>query len=440
MGLFKRASKQHHDEEPPPEEAGGPPSASASEVLKSPNNVVCTVRDHYKWLLEEALENRENVVFVENVTDLPSAQIFQESVDEIPATPTSSRRRSRKKPVNNSPLRLEVQDPNNEILLAIHASSEAFDGIVDKDELVRTLQRCRADHLEISPPSRLVNWDVTKEECMNVVGSEMPTLLGTKAKGAEHVAVLKEPMGSRGTGIFFVRNAEEIHSIVEEHRKAAVEDPNFLTDLIALKGRIPSWVLQAEIRPCMLIRGRRKFHIRTYVVGLERLDTEELIETYVYARHEVRIALEAVQDDDGDNRDRAAHIIDGAYSQDDGRALLEDVPELESFSSKIETFVAKIFAQHLVNDISRRVGRSASESPGSPARKFALAGLDIMVTEDKRLYLLEVNLNPMLPPAEAVGEKFRNHLVGFMGDLVGLVVGAKTPNFKASSAILAKKT
>jgi hypothetical protein len=85
----------------------------------------------------------------------------------------------------------------------------------------------------------LVNWDVTKEECINVVGRDMPTLLGHE--GPETVAVLKEPMGSRGTGIFFVRNAEEIHSIIDEHKKEAMSKPNFLDDLIEAKGRIPSW-------------------------------------------------------------------------------------------------------------------------------------------------------------------------------------------------------
>eukprot|EP00339_Tiarina_fusa_P028620 CAMPEP_0117020124 /NCGR_PEP_ID=MMETSP0472-20121206/15338_1 /TAXON_ID=693140 ORGANISM="Tiarina fusus, Strain LIS" /NCGR_SAMPLE_ID=MMETSP0472 /ASSEMBLY_ACC=CAM_ASM_000603 /LENGTH=126 /DNA_ID=CAMNT_0004725247 /DNA_START=16 /DNA_END=396 /DNA_ORIENTATION=+ len=125
------------------------------------------------------------------------------------------------------------------------------------------MQRCRCENLELSPPSRLINWDVTKEECMNLVGESLPSLLGNKNK--EKVAVLKEPMGSSGTGVFFVSNAHEIHEIIEEHRKRAQNEPDFLDNLIAAKGRIPSWVLQAEIVPCLLIRGRRKFHIRTYV-------------------------------------------------------------------------------------------------------------------------------------------------------------------------------
>lgn len=232
MGLFsKRGSKDKLSDVAVGETGAPPPS---EDVLMAPNKVICTVGEQYKWLLQEALKDTaSNLLIVEQETELPTSL----QTDDIP--PETPSRRRKKKSSSFCPLRLEVQDSNDELLLAVHGISEAFDGIEDKDELVRTMQRCRCDHLEISPPSRLVNWDVTKEECMNVVGKEMPTLLGSKNQ--EGVAVLKEPMGSRGTGIFFVRSAEEIHTIIEEHRKRAVEDPNFLPEIIAMKGRIPSW-------------------------------------------------------------------------------------------------------------------------------------------------------------------------------------------------------
>ena len=48
-------------------------------------------------------------------------------------------------------------------------------------------------------------------------------------------------------------------------------------------------VLQAEVAPAMLIRNRRKFHIRSYVVVVERTD-DEVLDMLVYGRHEVRVA------------------------------------------------------------------------------------------------------------------------------------------------------
>jgi hypothetical protein len=207
--------------------------------MLAPNNVVCNVLEDWQWFLEGALKDSVTLSIVGDLTELPSAGLGDATTDLTPPASTPSRRRRKKAP-SACPLRVEVKSEEGRLLCASHGSSEAFDGLEDKDELFRTLQRCRCDHLELSPPSRLINWDVTKDECRNVVGDKMPALGGTKDDG-ETVAVLKEPMGSRGTGIFFVRNAEEIHEIIDEHKKRAMSKPGFLDDLIASKGRIPSW-------------------------------------------------------------------------------------------------------------------------------------------------------------------------------------------------------
>jgi hypothetical protein len=253
MGIFRKRGSQSDSQivedgvnksvrqvsQPPPP----PPAAPAIDVLAAPNAVVCTVHGPWQWLLEAAFEEGNNLSIVDNISELPTAAQSDEDKKELspPPTPaTPSGRRRFRKPTSACPLRVEVKDSDGRVVRASHANSEGFDGLEDKDELFRTLQRCRCEHLELSPPSRLVNWDVTKEECSNVVGKEMPTLLGNKGS-PEAIAVLKEPMGSQGTGIFFVRNAEEIHDIIVEHKKEAMTKPNFLDDLIASKGRIPSW-------------------------------------------------------------------------------------------------------------------------------------------------------------------------------------------------------
>jgi hypothetical protein len=143
-----------------------------------------------------------------------------------------------------------------------------------------------------------------------------------------------------------------------------------------------------------------------------------------------------------DNRDRSAHITNGAGSSKTERCLLQDEPELteRDLQNKVETFVAKTFAQHLNPDIARRVSISASQDDGpARVRKFAIAGLDIMVTEDGRLYLLEVNVNPAAPPLETLGEGFQSHLVGFMTDLMDLVIGKTTHNFVSCNNFLEGK-
>jgi hypothetical protein len=274
-----------------------------------------------------------------------------------------------------------------------------------------------------------------------LVGDSLPTLseINPTASTSIRIAVLKEPMGSRGTGVFFVRDADEIHTIIEEHRQRAISEDGFLDNLIAQKGRIPSWVLQAEVNPCLLIRDRRKFHIRTYVVCVESnalldepLDGEEeedLMKTYIYNRHEIRIAKESLVASDEEasgRRNRGAHITETLK-----RKLLQDEPELvkRKLGAKVESFVATA-VEALRPDMERRIVMSAEALEGENENsrgctvlphKFAIAGLDLMVTEDERIYLLEVNVNPAAPPPETVPGEFQSHLTGFFRDTMELV-------------------
>jgi hypothetical protein len=123
--------------------------------------------------------------------------------------------------------------------------------------------------------------------------------------------------------------------------------------------------------------------------------------------------------------------------------LLNEIQELvdRNLQGKVETFAAKIFGKHFVPDLLRRVEISSSQDEGilGSVRKFAIAGLDIMVTEDERLYLLEVNVNPAAPPENTIPTLFQEHLVGFMKDLIDLVSGRPSPNFVSTESILEQR-
>lgn len=200
--------------------------------------------------------------------------------------------------------------------------------------------------------------------------------------------------------------------------------------------------MQAEVVPSLLIRSGRKFHIRTYLVLLEKLHTPDLLEFFVYNRHEIRVAGVPVDPDDK-KRDRKAHITNGALSTTTERVLLTDVPDLvnRGLQDKVEVFVAETFAKHCFDDVARRVSISANQPEdgvNGSIHKFSLAGLDLMVTEDNQIFLLEVNVNPAAPPAETIDHDFTKHLEGFLHDLIDLAVGAPSPNFLPARNILEK--
>jgi hypothetical protein len=200
-------------------------------------------------------------------------------------------------------------------------------------------------------------------------------------------------------------------------------------------------VLQAEVSPPLLIKGRRKFHIRTYLIVVEKLGHQDVLDLYIYNRHEVRIAGIPIADD-VDERDPRAHITNGALSNSTERVLLNDVDELTNrhLQSKTEIFVAETFGKHLLPDIVRRVTVSSQDpDTNGSIRKFALAGLDIMVTEDGHIYLLEVNANPAAPPEATVSDKFKQHLQEFLHELIDLVVGKPSPSFLLVQDILVRE-
>lgn len=210
--------------------------------------VTYLIRTPWQWVMRHV--KKERMTEVESAADLPSAKLAKLDENEngiidtpsaTPATRARRRQRSTARRANGpSALKIEVSNPKTgAIVMAVHGTSSALDGIEDKDEMVRTQQRCRCEHLNLSPKSILINWDVTREECVNVVGTELPVLESNKSE--EVFAVLKEPMGSQGKGIYFVRDADEIHRIVNDHRQRALQEPMFLDNLITAKGRIPSW-------------------------------------------------------------------------------------------------------------------------------------------------------------------------------------------------------
>ena len=196
-------------------------------------------------------------------------------------------------------------------------------------------------------------------------------------------------------------------------------------------------VLQAEVAPPLLVKDRRKFHIRTYVVVIEKPHSPELLETYIFNRHEIRIAGVPLAESESE-RDPLAHITNGALSNSTERVLIDSLDELKSrnLKAKTEAFVAETFGKHLQPDLARRINTSRNEEPNSTIRKFALAGLDIMVTEDNQIFLLEVNVNPAAPSESTVDEPFKEHLKGLMRSLVDLVVGKPVPEFLSAQKIL----
>jgi hypothetical protein len=360
-----------------------------------------------------------------------------------------------------------------------HGTSSAMDGLADKDEFVRTMKRYRCEYL--SPPTILIDWDASESFCRSVrfptlgeiestttTTTTTTTMLNefttTDHNNDNHfVAVLKTPLGSRGEGVYFISHTEELLRYVRQNYIRAVEEGQgkFLQQIYDCKGRIPSWVLQAEIYPPMLLlheQKKKKFHIRSYIVVKERKRNNDLmdnnnntdtLDVYIYNRHEVRVASAPFHHDNtakieknnfisapadnhasfsycGPQRNRHAHITNGASSDETKRYLLHHVAELAPISHRLELFLAQAFGRDLLPNMltlmsfnNRDISKECTES--STVAKFAFSGVDIMLDDSGRFYILEVNVNPATPPKEVIDVIFQRHLVDLCKDLIHLV-------------------
>jgi len=323
-------------------------------------------------------------------------------------------------------LRIELASSiNSDIFSCYYGTSQAMEGLADKDEFVRTLSNFNCEYL--SPPSLLIDWDASESYCLAI---KFPT-----TRHDNNVAVLKTPLGSRGEGVFFISCVEEIvHYVQQNYIRAMEERGNFLKDVYQSKGRFPSWILQAEIYPPMLIE-RHKFHLRTYVVIFERPDTTkninvaEALDVYIYTKHEVRIASvpfahQAREESTTSScstciRNRQAHITNGASSDNTKRCLLHNVKELAHLSEPLEFFIAKAFGCDLLPNMRVQINQDNCDNA---AAKFAFSGVDVMIDEQGKFYILEVNVNPAAPPKEVIDAMFHRHLVDLCKDFIRLVV------------------
>jgi len=439
-----------------------------------PSNVIhYTVIDTWQWVMKRVSKESSisgyTMKEIEDRINLPSTTLLQQQEQSSSSTTRRNFCRKKKKKASDSTVTLDVMgitttngknttnsSKNNgqgeELVLKSchHGISSALDGLEDKDELVRTFQRCRIDHLGYAPPSQLIQWDITLAECQKRI-TKLPSLQQEELDKNTNddddevvVAVLKEPLSSQGKGIHFVTSVQEIFDVMENHRNMKSSD-DFLDEVMETKGRIPCWVLQSEIYPAMLIRDRKKFHIRMYILVMETYeDGDLLVHLYLYNRQEVRIAAQPVEDDDNHNtgggkerRNPSAHITNGGFTGDNNadnkennknnkrkRVLLTEVKELVPYIPALEFFCANTFLQ-LLPDITRRVGCTVDDQPAQ-IQKHVLAGVDIMMTESGKPYLLEVNVNPRSPPTpDEVSSQFQSHLVSFLDDMINLVVFGK---------------
>ena len=309
-------------------------------------------------------------------------------------------------------LRLEHLDEKG-ALYALWFSSPVLEFLDAKDELYRALSSTASSSLTapMMPATQLLPWDIAD------VGSvSMPS----------SPALLKAALGSGGNSLYFVDSPDQVSAIAKAHAEKANSTPGFVDSLMTSYGRIPSWSLQSIIKS-KRTRGGHKFQIRAYVAARD----EHL---YLYPNFEVRVPSWA---EDTSISQPVSEALDFDMKMADtcgarpynhsrvkaktGRFMLSEIEELRGIGleAKVTDLIMKAMLRLQPLIEAQRSKGTFPEVGGLQLCQMAVAGIDVMLSEEEVPYIVELNNNPAMPGEDKrMSEDYRRHLVTFVQSLI----------------------
>ena len=263
------------------------------------------------------------------------------------------------------------------------------------------------------PATLLLPWDLN--EISNIMWEEYP-------------ALLKAPLGSGGNSLYMVQSAADVISIISAHALQAKSTPGFLDSLQLQYQRIPSWSLQ-RIVPSLRVNSQ-KCQFRVYLIACNE-------EIYAYHQIEVRIPT-------WDNQQSVDSAISTALAFDQTmcanstalpynhqriktetkRFLLQEMHDLDvgKIQNSIRSLITKAFSSlqnHFLQTFRKHSMRSDVFHPSFELLELAVSGVDVMVDDDYRAFIIELNNNPAMPASnKQMSTAYRAHLITFLKDLI----------------------
>ena len=191
--------------------------------------------------------------------------------------------------------------------------------------------------------------------------------------------IFKPVHGLGGFGVQVVRDFEDFQQLTKNTK--------FLDDLKNVKeGRlsrekISEWVLQEYINSPLLLKGK-KFHIRLYFLVYHNLK-------YLLKKGLIFTANKKYKQEDYHNKD-----IHDTHSYEKTVEQVMKYPEDLSFLGKEKN--EKIWKQ--IMDLFSKIGK-IEDFDCYPESKdcYRVTGADVMITEDLKVKIIEINENPGLP-------------------------------------------
>jgi hypothetical protein len=280
-----------------------------------------------------------------------------------------------------------------------------IDAIAIKPNLIRTLQTFM-NPFDIIPETFIFDNKSAEENYKKIIDS------------SNKYWIAKPENEFGGFGIKFFNSSEKAIDYVKQAFEKAVEAQDYRRKDIDVIRKIDTekeWIIQKYIAKPLLYKGR-KFDVRVHVLILENGDI--YICNYGYLRtSSEKYNLRLYKDDTKNN---LIHITNQAYqivSENFGKYEEGNTPTFKEFEDYLVDEYGnkgKKMMEKMWNDwvnITVMILRKSFPFINDKGKKvpnrtyYELLGLDFMVDEDLKSWLLEVNINPALNDKTSWGKK-----------------------------------
>lgn len=226
--------------------------------------------------------------------------------------------------------------------------------------------------------------------------------------------ILKPGMSDGGNGIRLFSSLDELQAIFEEwegdesesddedeHDEPAAEDAagdkqGPVLDGNAMTPQLRHFIAQPYIDPPLLLPsyGRRKFHIRTYVLAVGAL------KVYVYREMLALFAAKPYQSpagiDDSSMLDLAQHLTNTCFQNEATKGSSVHRFWALNSADMPSDWKEKIFQQicHITGEVFEAAAREQMIHFQTFPNGFEIFGVDYMVDKDDNVWLLELNAYP----------------------------------------------
>ncbi|OTF82330.1 tubulin polyglutamylase TTLL1-like protein [Euroglyphus maynei] len=236
--------------------------------------------------------------------------------------------------------------------------------------------------------------------------------------------ICKPPASARGQGIDIVTNLEELHALMSQQNCITNSNSNNINGSTSRKPKVSMVVQEYISNPCLL-HNDAKFDLRVYVLITSILP----LRVYVYDEGLVRFAANRYSNSVDDIKNQFIHLTNYSVNKN----CVEYIPSSNVDSQDGHKWTLKTLWKHLsmtrkldvdhiwqqIIDLIIKTVISAESNILTLLKQnlknrrscFELLGFDIILDENLKLWLLEVNITPSLRADSVLDFSVKNQLV-----------------------------